>query len=181
MALTATIYTFEIDLADADRGVYETLALRVARHPSESEEYLVTRLMAYCLEYREGIAFSNGIADPDEPAIAVRDLTGAIQMWIDIGAPDAMRLHKAAKAAPRVAVYTHRDTDQLIRQWSGERIHRGAELELYRVDRGLLTGLVAALERRMSFALSVTDRHVYVSVGDKTIEGRVGRVPVALQ
>jgi uncharacterized protein YaeQ len=178
MALTATIYTFDIDLADADRGVYETLALRVARHPSESEEYLVTRLLAYCLEYREGIAFSNGIADPDEPTIAVRDLTGAIQVWIEIGAPDAPRLHRAAKAAPRVAVYTHRDTDQLIRQWSRERIHRGAELELYRVDRDLLTGFVAALERRLSFALSVTDRHVYVSVGDKTIEGDVRRVSI---
>jgi uncharacterized protein YaeQ len=180
MALTATIYTFDIDLADADRGVYETLAIRIARHPSESEEYLVTRLLAYCLEYRDGIAFSNGIADPDEPAIAVRDLTGTIQVWIDIGAPSAARLHKAAKAAPRVVVYTHRETDQLVRQWSGERIHRARELELYHVDRGLLSDLVAALERRMSLALSVTDRHVYVSVGDKTIEGSVGRMSIAV-
>lgn len=178
MALTATIYTFDIDLADADRGVYETLALRVARHPSESEEYLVTRLLAYCLEYREGIAFSNGIADPDEPAIAVRDLTGAIQVWIDIGWPDAARVHRAAKVAPRVAVYTHRDTDRLVRQWSGERIHRPGDLELYRVDRDLISGLVAVLERRMSFALSATDRHVYVSIGTKTIEGSVDRVTV---
>jgi len=108
----------------------------------------------------------------------VRDLTGAIQVWIDIGAPDAARVHRAGKAAPRVAVYTHRETDQLIRQWSGERIHRVDELELYRVDRDLLTGFVAALERRMSFALSVTDRHVYVSIGDKTIEGRVNRVAI---
>ena len=82
MALTATIYTFDIDLADVDRGVYETIALRVARHPSESEEYLVTRLLAYCLEYREGIAFSSGLSDPDAPTIAVRDLTGAIRVWI---------------------------------------------------------------------------------------------------
>jgi len=87
-------------------------------------------------------------------------------------------VHRAGKAVPRVAVYTHRETDQLIRQWSGERIHRARELELYRVDRELLTGLVAALERRMSFALSVTDRHVYVSIGNKTIEGRVSRVPI---
>jgi uncharacterized protein YaeQ len=180
MALGATIFNFDIDLADADRGVYETLALRVARHPSESEEYLVTRLLAYCLEYREGIAFSNGIADPDEPAITVRDLTGALLAWIDIGAPDAARLHKAAKAAPRVVVYTHRDPDQLVRQWAGERIHRAGDLELYRVDRDLLAGMVAALERRMSFAMSVTDRHVYVSLGSNGIDGLVGRVPTSL-
>jgi uncharacterized protein YaeQ len=176
VALTATIYNFDIDLADVDRGVYETIALRVARHPSETEEYLVTRVLAYCLEYREGIGFSKGIADPDEPTIAVRDLTGAICVWIEVGAPDAARLHKAGKAAPRVAVYTHRDTDQLIRQWSGERIHRGDALELYRVDRVLLAGLVAALERRLAFALSVTDRHLYVTIGDTVIEGEVERV-----
>src|SRR5438094_2653221 len=98
VALTATIYNVDIDLADADRGVYETLALRVARHPSESEEFLVTRILAYALEFREGIAFSSGLSDPDEPAISVRDLTGAIQSWIDIGIPDAARLHNASKA-----------------------------------------------------------------------------------
>jgi uncharacterized protein YaeQ len=65
-----------------DRGVYETLELRLARHPSESPEYLVTRLLAYCLEYTEGIAFSKGLSDPDEPAIVVRDLTGALRAWI---------------------------------------------------------------------------------------------------
>ena len=102
MALASTIYTFDIELADTDRGVYETLALRVAQHPSETEEFLVTRVLAYCLEYTEGIEFSRGLAEPDEPAIAIRDLTGAWRAWIEIGAPDAARLHKASKAAPRV-------------------------------------------------------------------------------
>ena len=77
MALQATIYNFDIELADSDRGVYESLALRVARHPSESEDHLITRLLAYLLEFVDGIAFSRGISDPDEPAIAVRDLTVA--------------------------------------------------------------------------------------------------------
>ena len=98
MALTATIYNFAIDLADADRSHYEALSLRVARHPSESEEYLVARLLAYCLEHAEGIAFSSGLSDPDEPTIAVRDLTGAVRVWIEIGTPDAARLHKAGAA-----------------------------------------------------------------------------------
>src|SRR5436190_2858293 len=102
MPLTATIYNFEIELADSDRNVYESLALRVARHPSESEEYLVTRMLAYLMEYAEGIEFSRGVSDPDEPTISVRDLTGRIVTWIDIGTPDAARLHKASKAAARV-------------------------------------------------------------------------------
>jgi len=119
MAIAATMFTFDIDLADADRQVYETLALRVARHPSESEEYLVARVLAYAMEHTEGIAFSRGVSEPDEPAILVRDLTGAIQSWIEIGSPDAARLHRAAKAAPRVAVYTHKDAAPLLRNLSG--------------------------------------------------------------
>lgn len=176
MAQTSTIYNFDIDLADSDRGVYEHLELRVARHPSESEEYLITRVLAYCLEYTEGIAFSKGISDPDEPTITVRDLTGAIQVWIEIGAPDAARVHKAGKAAGRVAVYTHRDPAQMLKLWANERIHRIEDLELYRIDRALLDAMVAVLDRRMAFSLSVNDRDLYIAVGDQTIEGRVERI-----
>src|SRR6188508_383532 len=163
LALTSTIYTLEIDLSDADRKVYETLALRVARHPSESEEFLVTRILAYAREFREGIAFSPGLSDPDEPAIAVRDLTGAIESWIDIGLPDPARLHKASKAAPRVVVYTHKDPAQLVNRLSGERIHRVESLELYAIDRRLIGALAARLERRLSFGLARNDGDLYVS------------------
>jgi uncharacterized protein YaeQ len=176
MALTATIYVFDIDLADVDRGVYETLALRVARHPSETEEYLLTRVLAYCLQYTEGIAFSSGgLSAPDEPALAVRDLTGALKVWIEVGAPDAARVHKASKAAPRVVVYTHKDPHKLLAQWSGERIQRAQELELYAVERSLLEQLVARLQRRMAFALSVTSGHLYLTIGATVIEGAVER------
>lgn len=169
------MHTFEIDLADVDRGVYETLGLRVARHASETEEYLLTRVLAYCLEYAEGIGFSNGLAEPDEPTLAVRDLTGAIRVWVDVGTPDAARMHKASKAAARVVVYTHKDPARVIRQWSGERIHRAAELELYSVDRALLAELVARLKRRMAFALSVTSGHLYITIDADVIEGAVER------
>jgi uncharacterized protein YaeQ len=177
VAQTSTIYNFGIDLADSDRGVYEHLDLRVARHPSESEDYLVTRVLAYCLEYADGIAFSKGISDPDEPAIVVRDMTGAIEVWIDIGAPDAARVHKAGKAAARVAVYAHKDPAQMLRLWANERIHRIEALELYRIDRPLLDAMVAALERRMTFSIAVTDCDLYIVIGEQTIEGRVVRVP----
>ena len=175
MALTATIYTFSIQLSDVDRGVYETLSLKAARHPSESAEHLVTRVLAYCLEYAEGIAFSRGISDPDEPALSVRDLTGALKVWIDIGSPDAARLHKAGKAAPRVAVYTHKDPALLRRQLAGEKIHRPEALELHAVDRDLIGGLVQRLERRMAMDLSVSDRHLFLSIGDITLSGAVER------
>ena len=181
MALGATIYVFNIELADSDRGVYQPLQLRVARHPSESEEYFLTRVLAYCLEYTEGISFSNGLFEPDEPTIAVRDLTGALSAWIDVGAPEAARLHRAGKAAPRVAVYTHRDGGQLAARLSLERIHRVEALELYALDRGWLADLAAKLARRMEFSLTVAERHIYLSLGGDTISSVVERIVVGRQ
>jgi uncharacterized protein YaeQ len=178
VALTATIYTFDIELADADRHLYETLSLRMARHPSESEEYLVTRVLAYLLEFAEGIEFSRGVSDPEEPAISVRDLTGTITTWIDIGTPDAARLHKAAKSGARVVVYTHKNPDQFLKQLSGEKIHRPDELELYAMDRGLVAALAARLERRVAFSVSITDRELYLSIGTETLTGAVTRLTV---
>lgn len=173
MALGATVYVFTVRLADADRGVYETLNLRVARHPSETAEYLLTRLLAYLLEYTEGIAFSRGLSEPDEPAIAVRDLTGTLQSWIDIGAPEAARLHKASKAARRVAVYIHREMESWLARLEGEKIHRAEDLEVHVMDRELLAALVARLQRRMDFDLSVAERTLYVSLGEETLTGAV--------
>ena len=178
MALTATIYNFAIQLSDVDRGVYETLALKVARHPSEAEDHLIARVLAYCLELTEGLSFSRGLSDPDEPALAVRDLTGELRAWIDVGAPDAARLHKASKAAPRVAVYTHKAPAALLRQLEGERIHRGDEIELYALDRELVDGLVQRLERRMTFDLSVTAAHLFVSIGGDTLSGELKRLTI---
>lgn len=175
MALTATIYNFTIDLSDADRNRYDTLTLRVARHPSESEDYLVARVLAYCLEQADGIAFSAGLSDPDEPTLAVRDLTGAIQVWIEIGTPDAARLHKASKAARRVVVYCHRDPVQWLRSLAGARIHRADEVEVYAFDRALIAALVERLDRRMALTLSIAERHLLVAVGDTVIEGDVTR------
>jgi uncharacterized protein YaeQ len=177
VALTATVHHFTVRLSDVDRGVYETLELKVARHPSETDEYMVARVLAYCLEYAEGIAFSKGgLSDPDEPPLAVRDLTGVLKSWIEIGNPDAARLHKAAKAAPRVAVYTHKDPAQLLRSLEGERIHRAERLELYSLGREFISSLARRLGKRNEIELSVTDRHLYATLAGETISGELARL-----
>lgn len=176
MALTATIYNFDVELADTDRHVYETLALRVARHPSEAEEYLVARVLACLLEWAEGIEFSRGVSDADEPAILIRDLTGRIVTWIDVGTPDAARLHKASKAASRVVAYTHKDPAQFLKQLAGHKIHRADALELYAIDRALVGALAARLERRVAFSLSVSGGDLYLSIGQENLTGRVVRL-----
>lgn len=177
MALGSTVYNFDIDLADSDRGVYETLAIRVARHPSESEEFFVARLLAYCLEYEEGIEFSRGgLSDPDDPPIAVRDLTGVLKAWIDIGTPAPDRLHRASKSTPRVAVYIHKESGQWLAGLRAARIHKGENLELYSIERPLVAALAERLDRRMSFALAVSDREVFISLADATLTGRIDRL-----
>lgn len=178
MALTATLYNFEVNLSDVDRNVYETVGFKVAQQPSETDEYLIARVLAYLLEYTEGIGFSGGIADAEQPAIFVRDLTGTLKVWIDIGSPDANRLHKASKAAPRVVVYTHKEPRLIVKALSGERIHRVEELEVYAIDRELIAELVTKLDRRMRMDLSVTDRHLYVTIGGKSFDGEVVRVTI---
>jgi uncharacterized protein YaeQ len=173
MALTATIYVFTIRLADADRGIYETLSLRVAQHPSETAEYMLTRVLAYCLEYAEGLAFSRGLSDVDEPALSIRDLTGVLQAWIEVGTPEAARLHKASKAAPRVAVYVHRDADGWLARLQGERIHRAADIAVHVMDRELNAGLARRLARRMDWDLSIVEGTLYLALGDTILCGNV--------
>lgn len=176
MALTATVYSFDVQLSDVDRGVYETFSLKAAQQPSETDEFLIARVLAYCLEYREGIAFSRGLAEPDEPPISVRDLTGALLVWIDIGSPDAARLHKASKAAGRVVVYTHKDASRLVEQLRGERIHRGDALEIVALDRDLIAGIVERLDRRMKLDVSLIEGHLYVTIGVDTLDAALQRL-----
>lgn len=176
MALTATVYNFDVQLSDVDRNVYETLAIRAARQPSETEEYLVARVLAYCLEYTERITFTKGLAEPDVPAIEVRDLTGALRSWIEIGTPDADRLHKASKASPRVSVYAFKDPSNLLRQFEGARIHRADSIELYAFDPAFVAAIVERLDRRTNFALAVTDGHLYLTIGDETLESEVRKL-----
>jgi uncharacterized protein YaeQ len=176
MALTATIYQVHINLSDVDRGVYETLELRLARHPSESGRYLLTRTLAYCLSYEEGIAFSKGgLSDASEPPLTVRDPTGMMLAWIDVGAPSAERLHKAAKAAGRVILYTHAELARLQREAATRPIHRIDQIEVWRIDPALLDALEERLERTTRMEVVRSGGQLYVTVGGVTLEGALER------
>lgn len=169
MALTATIYTFEIELADIDRGVYETLALRVARQPSETTAFMLTRVLAYCLEYTDGIAFTEGVAAGEEPAVVVRDLTGRITAWIEVGMPDAQRLHRGSKLAGRAAVYTHRNIAKVLEALSGRHVHRAPEIPVWEFGQGFVDDVAETLQRRETLAVSITERQLYLDVSGRTV------------
>jgi uncharacterized protein YaeQ len=166
MALTATLYQLTIDLSHVDRGVYETLELRVARHPSESAEYMLMRVLAYCLEYQDGIAFTEGVSSGDEPAVVVRDLTGRITAWIEVGLPAPERLHRGHKLAGRAAVYTHRDVRQWLAQIQGTRIHRAEAIPVVALDAAAMDAAAARIERRSALTVSVMDGQLFLGVGD---------------
>jgi uncharacterized protein YaeQ len=172
MALTATIFNFDVQLSDIDRGVYESLSFKVAQHPSEATDYMLSRVLAYCLAYEEGIAFGKGIGD-DEPPIYARDLSGQLKLWIEVGMPSAERLHRASKAAERVAIYTHRDPTMLLRNLEGERIHRAEFIPLFAFEKSFIHSLAASVERRTTMDLSVTERKLFVNIGGESLESEL--------
>ncbi len=171
MAIGATIRTFDIQLSDMDRGVYEELSLRVAQHPSETDAYLVTRVLAYCLEFEEGISFAAaGVSSGEEPAVLVKDLTGLTTAWIEVGVPDAQRLHTGSKLADRAAVYTHRDPQRLLASWSGKNIHRAEDIVVRSFDPKFIDAAAREVTRRNTMSVSVTEGQVYLEVNGTSLE-----------
>ncbi len=176
MALTATVYHLPVQLSDVDRGVYESLDLRLARHPSETMRYLLTRLLAYCLCYEDGIAFSKGgLSSTDEPPLSIRDATGLLVAWIDIGFPSAERLHKASKAARRVVLYTHLDEGLLQREARERVIHKVEQIEVWRIPPSFLDALEAQVSRNTKLELLHSDGMLYVTAGGNTFETALSR------
>jgi uncharacterized protein YaeQ len=179
MALPATLRRFEIALADSDRAVYEQLDWRVAQHPSESERHLIARVIARALEHAEGVEFSRGgVSDDEEPAIVQRDLRGELQAWIEVGSPSPDRLHKAAKLAPRVAVYAWKNVDQLAAAIAERGVHRAEEIALRALPAELLDRVAATLDRINRWDLSVTGGMLYLAIGAAQFDGAV--LPVAI-
>jgi uncharacterized protein YaeQ len=179
MALPATLRRFSIALADADREVYEQLDWRVAQHPSESERYLVARVIARALEHAEGMEFSKGgVSDDEEPAIVHKDLRGDWVAWIEVGSPSADRLHKASKLAPRVVVYAWKNVDQLVEAIVEREVHRREELVIKRLPAELLDAVAPTLDRNNTWDLSLTGGTLYLTIGGALFEGAVDPVPV---
>ncbi len=176
MALSATMRRFEISLADADRDRYESFELRVAQHPSESERYLVARVIARALEHGEGLEFSKGgVSDDEEPALVQRDLRGDLVAWIEIGAPTADRLHKATKAAPRVVVYTWKDPAGLIEAIAERGVFKPERIELVALPEAWLDSVAAKLDRVNRWDLAVTGGELYLTIGEALFQIGVAR------
>ena len=173
MALSSTVYNFDVELSDTDRGVYESLSIRAARHPSETAEYFLTRVLAYCLEYTEGITLTDGVSAGDDPAVLVRDLTGQVTAWIEVGMPDARKLHRGSKLARRSAVYTHRTIGKVLEELQGRNVHQAAQIPVYAFGHGFIDTVASTLQRREQITLSVTERQLYLDISGTSFDTEI--------
>lgn len=173
LGTTSTIYRFQVELSDIDRGVYETLDLRVARHASEDDERLVVRVLARVLAHEEGMEFGRGLSSPNDAGLWAHDITGQVTTWIDIGLPAADRLHRASKHCPRVLVFTHKPVDTLLKEWRSRKIHRSDKIEIHRLPADFIGQVARSLERRNSWYVTVHDHVLTVGSGDEIFEGHV--------
>ena len=174
MALPHTIYRLTLDISDVDRGVYEQVELRVAQHPSETDRFLVTRLLALSLHVGDGAAFSGaGLKDPDLPAVLAKDPTGVITHWIDIGSPSPERIHKASKRAGEVWIYTHKDPSHVVRTLMKGTVHRREEVRLGSFDPDFLDAVARHLSRSAVVTIVRTEGSLFVTVDGESVAGRV--------
>lgn len=174
MSKGSTLYRFKVSLSDIDRGVYEALDFRVAMHASESEAYLLTRVLAFILNFQDGLEFSQGLAVPDDPAIRLLGDNGGFSLWIDIGNPAVKRLHKASKACRAVRVYTYKDPESLLKEAAGEAIHRAESIEIFSFEPKFLKELGAVLVRDNDWVVIQNDGELMITSGNETWNTRLG-------
>ena len=173
MAIGSTVYNFEISLTDTSRNVYEAVSLKAAMHSSETIEFLLCRVLAFCLEATDGLEFSKGLDDPAMPAIWARDLTGKLTHWIEVGTPSAEKLHKASKHVGRVVVYTHRNPNIILQQLAGQKIFRAEEIAVYSFRPDFLGEVSALIERRNTWELARGEGILYLDIQGKSFTSTI--------
>ena len=175
MALTVTLYRFQIELSDIGRGIYESLDFRVAQHPSESLPYLLTRVLAFALNTQEGLTFApTGLHDPDAAAISISSPHGGFELLIEIGSPSARKLHKATKTARSVKIYNYKGLESLMTEIRSEKVHRAEEIEVFSLPTDFLSALAQVLKRDNRWSLLFNDGTMTVQTGDTSISGELG-------
>lgn len=170
MALPSTIHKATIQLSDIDRGCYETLGATVARHPSETEERLVARLLAFAIFYEDDLTFTKGLCATDEPDIWVRGGDDRVRLWVEVGLPDGERIVKASRHSERVALLA---CGRMLPTWEQQHLPKLANipnLAVIAIDQPFLASLVQRLERSVSWSITITEGVCYLTIGDETLE-----------
>jgi uncharacterized protein YaeQ len=170
MALPSTIYRVTIQLSDIDRGRYETLQTTVARHPSETAERLVARLLAYALFYEPELAFTKGISAGDEPDLWLKGADGRVLLWVEVGLPEPERLLKAGRHAERVVLVTCGRSSASWERMHSAKLEGMPNLTVVGIDQTFIDGLAARLERVIGWSVTVTEGALYLDIDGDTME-----------
>jgi len=170
MANPSTIYRVTIQLSDIDRGIYEALQATVARHPSETEERLVARLLAYALFYEEELLFTKGIAVGDEPDLWSKGPDGRVLLWVEVGLPEPERLIKSARHAGRVAVLACGNSLLNWERLKFPKLAGVANLSITNLDQGFISRLVALLARSITWDITITEGTLYLQIAGESLE-----------
>jgi uncharacterized protein YaeQ len=175
MALKSTIYKARLAVADMDRAVYRDFALTLALHPSETEERLMVRLLAFALQApaddRDGaLEFARGLSDTDEPDLWQRNLSGELLQWVEVGQPDERRLLKAAARATRATVYAYGAAAPIWWKGVAPRVARAANLSVWQLPAEQSRALAELAARSMEIQVTVQDGHVWVGDGARAVE-----------
>ena len=169
MALKATIYKADLQIADMDRHYYADHALTIARHPSETDERIMVRVLAYALNAQEGIAFTKGLFDVDEPEVWVKDLTGTITLWIDLGQPDETRLRRACSRAEQVWVVCFNNSCGVWWKQIADKLTRLKNLTVLQLPAETSQALAALAERSMQLQCMVQDGEVWINTDGASV------------
>lgn len=170
MALPSSIYRVNIQLSDIDRGIYETLQTTVARHPSETEERLVARLLAYALFFEPELAFTKGISAVDEPDLWLKGPDDRVLLWVEVGIPESDRILKASRHSVRVALVACGRAFPVWEQQHLPRLMNIPNLTLISFDQAFISCLASRLDRSINWEVTITDGNVYINAGEETFE-----------
>ena len=179
MGTTATIFRFQVELSDIDRGVYESLDLRVAQHPSEDDERMVIRVLARTIAHEDGLEFGRGLSNPDDAGLWAYGMTGQVETWIDLGLPGADRLHRASKLCSKVLIFTDKSETALMKEWRKRKIHKAETIQVYRLPVELVSELAKGIERRTTWYVTMQDHTLTVMVGERSLEAVIEQVSLA--
>lgn len=169
MALKATIFKADMQVADMDRHYYGDHALTIARHPSETDERMMVRLLAYALHAGDALAFGKGLSADDEPDLWQKDLTGAIEKWIEVGQPDERRLLKACGRAEEVLVYSYSAASTIWWNQVAGKLERARNLQVFNLPSQASSELARLAKRTMQLQCTVQEGQVWFANGDDTV------------
>ncbi|MDR6585227.1 hypothetical protein HBH1_02480 [Herbaspirillum sp. BH-1] len=169
MALKSTIFKADLQISDMDRHYYQQHALTIARHPSETDERMMIRVLAFALNASESLAFGKGLSDTDEPDLWQKDLTGAIELWVEVGQPDDRAILKACGRADRVLVYSYSSVSNIWWNQTGSRVERAKNLKVVNIPAEASQALAALAQRTMQLQCTIQDGQVWLGANEDMV------------